>query len=325
MKKNNEIPDEHLHEHEHEHSHSHEHEHSHSHAHSHVHTHSADGNILTAFFLNLFFVGVEAVGGLFTNSFAILSDAFHDLGDCVAIGCAYVLEKFSKKKPDEKYTYGYRRYTLVSAIITSVVLVAGSVIVITGSVERLAEPRTINGLGMLIIAVLGVVINGAAVLRTHKGTGANEKAISLHMLEDVLGWIAVLVGSVFIYAFKWYFVDAVLSFGIAVFLLVESFKNLKEVFGILLEKAPSDFSAEEYKSKISAIDGAGEVHHLHVWSLDGEKLMATLHVRLCEDADMETYKRVKQEVEHISEEEGIEHLTVQIDVANCPCDGACGI
>ena len=150
----------------------------------------------------MFFVVVEIVGGVLTNSFAILSDAIHDLGDCIAIGCAYILEKVSEKAPDEKYTYGYRRYTLVSAIITSLILVGGSIFVIFGSVERLGEPREIHGLGMLIIAVLGVIINGVAVLRTHKGKGANEKAISLHMLADVLGWVAVLIGSIFIYAFK---------------------------------------------------------------------------------------------------------------------------
>ena len=197
--------------------------HSHSHSLSHSYSgseHMKTKNILTAFFLNLFFVVVEIVGGILTNSFAILSDAIHDLGDCAAIGCAYILEKVSEKAPDEKYTYGYRRYTLVSAIITSVILVGGSVFVIFGAVERLSEPREIHGLGMLIIAVLGVIINGAAVLRTHKGKGANEKAKSLHMLEDALGWVAVLIGSIFIYAFKWYFVDSVLSFAIAVFLLV---------------------------------------------------------------------------------------------------------
>lgn len=325
MKNNNEDIHEELHEHSHSHEHSHEHSHSHGHSHSHIHTHSADGNILTAFFLNLFFVVVEAVGGLLTNSFAILSDSVHDLGDCAAIGCAYVLEKISKKAPDEKYTYGYRRYTLVSAIITSVVLVFGSAVVIFGSVERLKNPREIHGLGMLIIAVLGVIINGAAVLRTHKGTGANEKAISLHMLEDVLGWVAVLVGSVFIYTLKWYFVDGLLSLVIAVFLLIESVKNLKEVFGILLEKTPEDFSVEEYKNRLSEVDGAEEIHHLHIWSLDGEKMLATLHIKIPETADLETYKHVKKHIEQVSTEMGIEHLTLQIDIGECPCEGSCGI
>lgn len=307
-------------------NHSHSHSHSHSYSHNHIHHHhNAGKNILTAFFLNLFFVVVEIVGGVLTNSFAILSDAIHDLGDCAAIGCAYILEKVSEKAPDEKYTYGYRRYTLVSAIITSVILVGGSVFVIFGAVERLSEPREIHGLGMLIIAVLGVIINGAAVLRTHKGKGANEKAISLHMLEDVLGWVAVLIGSIFIYAFKWYFVDSILSFAIAVFLLVESAKNLKDVFGILLEKTPRDFPVDEYKQKLSQIDGADEIHHLHIWSLDGEKLMATLHVKLREDADLNIYKKVKSQVENISHEAGIEHLTVQIDVEECCDNGGCGI
>ena len=257
---------------------------------------------------------VEIVGGIFTNSFAILSDAFHDLGDCAAIGCAYILEKISKKEPDEQYTYGYRRYTLISAIITSIILVCGSVIVILGSVKRFNNPEEINGLGMLIIAVLGVVINGVAVLRTRDGKGANEKAISLHLLEDVLGWAAVLVGSVFIYAFKWHFVDGVLSLGIAVFMLVESIKNLKNIFSILLEKVPSGFSVSEFKEQLSVVEGSEEINHIHIWSLDGEELIATIHVQLSEGADFDVYKSVKSQVEQISREAGIRHLTVQIDV-----------
>ncbi len=304
------------------HSHSH---HTKKHTHHHHHDHSAEKNILTAFFLNLFFVIVEIVGGILTNSFAILSDAIHDLGDCAAIGCAYFLEKFSRKAADEKYTYGYRRYSLVSAIITSLILVGGSFFVIFGSVERLGNPREIHGLGMLVVAVLGVIINGAAVLRMRKGKGANEKTISLHMLEDVLGWVAVLAGSVLIYAFEWYFIDGILSLCIAVFLLAESVKNIKEVFGILLQKVPEEFSVETYRQKLSEIEGAQEIYHLHIWSLDGEKLTATLHVRLSDGADMKKYSIVKSQIEKISYEAGIEHLTVQLDVGECCDNNSCGI
>jgi cobalt-zinc-cadmium efflux system protein len=158
--------------------HSH-HNHNHHFHHHHSHQHSADENILVAFFLNLFFVFVELAGGFLTNSFAILSDAVHDFGDCVAIGFAYLMEKYSNKTPDEKYTYGYRRYSLLSAIITSLILVIGSIFILIGSVTRFNEQGEISGLGMLIIAVFGVVVNGIAVVKTRKGTGVNERAISL--------------------------------------------------------------------------------------------------------------------------------------------------
>ena len=309
-----------------EHNHN-NHSHTHHHSHGHHHSYGSDKKILTAFFLNLFFVFVEIFGGFFTNSFAILSDAIHDLGDCVAIGFAYVMEKLSKKAPDEKYTYGYRRYSLLSAIATSLLLVVSSVFVVCGAIIRLGEPQEIKAGIMLVVAVFGVIINGAAVIITRKGTGVNERAVSLHMLEDVLGWVAVLAGSALIYAFKWYFIDGILSLCIAVFLLIHSVINIKDVFAILLEKSPEGFDVQDYKDKISSIEGVENVHHLHIWSLDGERIMATLHVRLKEKNDIASYARIKATVEKISEEAGIEHLTVQIDVnskIDNNCEDCCG-
>lgn len=299
--------------------------HSHHGGHHHHHTHGADENILVAFFLNLFFVVVEIVGGFLTNSFAVLSDAVHDFGDCVAIGFAYLMEKFSNKEPDEKYTYGYRRYSLLSAIITSLILVVGSIFVIVGSVGRISEPRQVQGLGMVIIAVFGVVVNGVAVIKTHKGTGANEKAISLHLLEDVLGWIAVLAGSLLIYLFKWYFIDGLLSVLIAGFLLFESTKNIKEIFTILLEKTPENVDVKSFRETVEKIEGVSNTHHLHIWSLDGEKTVATLHIKLEKNADMRIYENVKKQVEQVSKLYGIEHLTVQMDLSDEGCCNPCDL
>lgn len=294
------------------------------HKHSHIHkshkdfsAHDAEKGIKTAFFLNTIFVLIEFFGGIFTNSFAVISDAIHDFGDCIAIACAWFFERRSKKKPDNKYTYGYRRYSLVSAAITSLILVCGSAVVIFGAVERFKEPAEVHGLGMLMLAVLGIVINGAAVIKTSKGKGANEKAIKLHLLEDVLSWVAVLAGGFFVYFLKWNFVDIVISLIIAVYLLVQSIINLVEVFEILLEKVPEDFSVEDYKNALSGLEGVRDIHHLHVWTFEGEKIMATVHVRIPADADMEFYKEVKKRIEKLSWELGIDHLTVQLDVDKC--------
>lgn len=293
------------------------------HHHHHHHTHSADENILVAFFLNLFFVFVEIAGAFFTNSFAILSDAVHDFGDCIAIGFAYIMEKFSNKAPDEKYTYGYRRYSLVSAVITSLILVVGSVFVIVGSVGRIAQPKEVHGLGMVVIAVFGVVINGAAVIKTRSGTGVNEKAISLHLLEDVLGWIAVLLGSALIFFFKWYFIDGVLSVLIAVVLIVESSKTIKDIFAVFLEKTPEGIDVKRLKKELEEIEGVENTHHIHVWSLDGEKNMATMHLKAKGSINPENYERVKLQAKKICRKHGIHHLTVQIDFCGEACQGEC--
>lgn len=308
-----------------EHSVSHNHDHNHSHHHHHHHSHGADENILVAFFLNLFFVFVEIIGGLLTNSFAILSDAVHDCGDCAAIGFAYFMERYSNKAPDEKYTYGYRRYSLLSAIITSVILIFGSVLIIVGAIKRFSEPKEIQGLGMVLIAVFGVVINGIAVVKTHKGTGVNERAISLHLLEDVLGWIAVLIGSLFVYFFKWYFIDGLLSVLIAGFLLFESTRNIKDIFTILLEKTPDNIDVASFRAEVEKIEGVKDMHHLHIWSLDGEKTMATVHIKLCENSNLDELEKVKTRVEALAREFFIEHITIQIDTNSKQCCDHCDL
>ena len=308
-----------------EHSVSHNHDHNHSHHHHHHHSHGADENILVAFFLNLFFVFVEVIGGLLTNSFAILSDAVHDCGDCAAIGFAYFMERFSNKAPDEKYTYGYRRYSLLSAIITSVILIFGSVLIIVGAIKRFSEPKEIQGLGMVLIAVFGVVINGIAVAKTHKGAGVNERAISLHLLEDVLGWIAVLIGSLFVYFFKWYFIDGLLSVLIAGFLLFESTRNIKDIFTILLEKTPDNIDVASFRAEVEKIEGVKDMHHLHIWSLDGEKTMATVHIKLCENSNLDELEKVKTRVEALATEFFIEHITIQIDTNSKQCCDHCDL
>lgn len=296
----------------------------HKHTHTHIYKsqrdfskHDAEKGIKTAFFLNTIFVFVEFFGGLFTNSFAVISDAVHDFGDCIAIACAWFFERRSKKKPDDKYTYGYRRYSLVSAAITSLILVCGSAVVIFGAVERFKEPAEVHGLGMLLLAVLGIIINGVAVIKTSKGKGANEKAIKLHLLEDVLSWVTVLVGGFFVYFLKWNFVDIIISLVIAVYLLVQSIIDLVEVFEILLEKVPEDFSVADYKDALSELPGVSDIHHLHVWTFEGEKIMATVHVRIPESADMQIYKEIKKSIEKLSWELGVDHLTVQLDVDEC--------
>lgn len=306
------------------HLHSHPH-HSHSH-HTHHHSHSSsEKNISTAFFLNLFFVFIEIAGGIITNSFAIISDAIHDLGDCGAIGLAFFFEKFSQKKLDKKYTYGYKRYSLLSAIITSLILVIGSVAIIFGSIQRFKNPEEIKSLPMLIIAVFGVLINGIAAFKTSHGSGANEKAINLHMLEDVFGWIAVLIGSIFIHLFQWYFIDTLLSIVISAFLLFHSAKNILYTVSILLEKTPYDFNFEDYEAEISKLPGVENVHHIHVWSLDDETILATIHITLSKDFFPEKYSEVQKSVIEASKKLGINHITLQIDIENSCCDTSCEI
>ncbi|MBE6795585.1 MAG: cation transporter [Ruminococcaceae bacterium] len=296
-----------------------------NHSHHHHHSHSSQKNIGTAFFLNLLFVFVELAGGYLTGSFAILSDAIHDFGDCATIGLAWILEKISHKKADEKYTYGYKRYSLISGLMTSAVLVAGSVGVIIGSVMNFFEIREINGIGMLLISVFGVAINGFAAHKTSHGNGAGEKAINLHLLEDVLGWLAVFVGSIFVYFLNWCFIDSLLSLIIAAFILWNAVKNVIDVLCVMLEKTPVGFSVEEYRKALTAVEGVVDVHHIHIWSLDGEKNLATVHITPEKSIEIPHLNDIKKEVIDVSKKRGIEHITIEFDFAEGEDSGNCGI
>lgn len=292
-----------------------------SHNHSHQHSHGGTGNIRLAFFLNLVFAIIELVGGLFTNSVAILSDALHDFGDSISLGIAWYLQKFSEKKRDKFYSYGYKRFSLLGAIFISVILLVGSIFVIKESFERILEPQTPNAQGMFILAILGVVVNGIAVLRLNKGSSVNEKAVSLHMMEDVLGWIAVLVVSIVMMFVDFPILDPLLSIGISIWILTNVYRNLKETFHILLQYVPQDVDIKGLEEKIKSIDGVLSLHDIHLWTLDGEENILTLHVVLAVDTSIEKETTIKGEVRQLCGDSGIQHVTIEFE----RCGEDCGL
>ena len=186
-------------------------------------------NIFIAFILNLAFSVFEFIGGVFTGSVAIISDAIHDIGDATSIGVAFFLEKKSKRQPDKKYTYGYARYSVIGSVLTTLILLFGSVMVIYNAVLRIINPTEINYNGMIIFAIVGVCVNFGAALLTRDGDSLNQKAVNLHMLEDVLGWIVVLIGAIVMRFTKFYIIDPLMSIGVAIFILINALKNLKDV------------------------------------------------------------------------------------------------
>lgn len=265
-------------------------------------------NILIAFLLNLAFSIFEFFGGVITGSVAIMSDAVHDLGDAVSIGISYVLERLSKKKPDEVYTYGYARYSVVGSVITTIILLLGSIMVIFGAVKRLFMPGAINYDGMIIFAVIGVMVNFAAAWFTKDGDSLNQKAVNLHMLEDVLGWIVVLIGAIVMRFTDIRVIDPLLCIGVAVFILIQALKNLSQVLDIFLEKMPKGISIQEIKEHVLEIDGVEDVHHIHIRSMNGQDRYATMHIVTA--ADSFTIKNlVRQELA----EHGICHATLELE------------
>ena len=265
-------------------------------------------NILIAFILNLTFSIFEFFGGIFTGSVAIISDAIHDIGDAASIGISYFLEKKSKKQPDEKYTYGYARYSVIGSVITTLILLFGSVMVIYNAIGRIIEPIQIHYNGMIIFAIFGVCVNFCAAIFTRGEGSLNQKAVNLHMLEDVLGWAVVLIGAVVMRFTDFTLIDPLMSIGISVFIFVNAFKNLKKALDLFFVKTPHNVDVNEIKEHILKINGILDVHHIHLWSMDGQNNYATMHIVTNSDPQ-EIKKLIREELQ----EHGIGHTTLELE------------
>ena len=272
-------------------------------------------NILIAFLLNMAFSIFELIGGIFTNSVAIISDAVHDFGDSISIGISYILEKKSKKKPDSKYTFGYTRYSILGAFITNTILITGSVLVIVNAIQRIINPVEINHDGMIIFAIFGVIVNFLAAYFTKEGDSLNQKAVNLHMLEDVLGWAVVLIGAIVIKFTKINLIDAIMSIGVAIFILIHALKSFKSIIDLFLEKIPNGIEIDEIKEHLLEIENVKDVHHVHVWSMDGFNNYATMHVV----TDLKDTNELKHKIKEELREHKISHTTIEIEEQGQEC------
>ena len=271
-------------------------------------------NILIAFILNILFALFELFGGILTNSISIISDSIHDIGDAISIGISYILEKISKKEPDDVYTYGYTRYSVIGAVITTTILLVGSIFIIINAIKRIINPVTINYDGMILFALFGVLINFLAVYFTRNGITLNQKAVNLHMLEDVLGWIIVLVGAILIKVTSIFIIDSIMSILVAIFILVNSLKNLKEILDLFLEKIPNNISINEVKEHLLKINDIKDIHHIHIWSIDGINNYATMHVVV-----LKNNSKVKEKIREVLVSHGINHVTIEIEKIDERC------
>lgn len=275
----------------------------------------SEKNILVAFLLNLSFSVFELFGGLFTNSVAIMSDAIHDIGDAASIGISYFLEKKSKKHPDKTHTFGYLRYSVVGSVITTVILLVGSLFVVINAVSRLLTPQDIHYNGMLFFAVIGLAVNAVATYFTRDGDSLNQKAVNLHMFEDVLGWAVVLIGAVVMRFTAWKWIDPVLSIGVAIYIFIHAFSHLKEALDLFLVKAPHGMDIDDIAHHVKEIDGVLDVHHVHAWSMDGNLHYATMHV-----VTNREHAAIKKAVKEALHHHGIVHATLELENEHEHCE-----
>ena len=282
-------------------------------AHSHSHEDATITDIRIAFFLNLFFTIIEIIGGLLTNSVAILSDALHDLGDSFSLGVAWYLERYSAKGPTAKYSYGYRRFSLLGAVVTSLVLIIGSLFIWTEAIGRISDPQSPHGPGMVILAILGVAVNGFAAFRLRGSRSLNAQTVAWHLLEDVLGWIAVLVVGVVLIFVDLPVLDPILSILLTLYILYHVVGNLRKTLRIFLQAAPEEIDITGLVQQLVSIDGVKSEHHTHVWSLDGEHHVLTTHLVVDETIDRAQARNIKQQARSLVAQSNFEHVTVELE------------
>ena len=289
------------------------------HNHSHSHSHGKDDRIGWAFFLNVTFTIIEFIGGWLANSTAIMADAVHDLGDSLSIGFAWILSRFSNKKASDKYSYGYRRLSLFGALVNCIVLVIGSIWVLYEAIPRLSDPEMPVVEGMLGLALLGVAVNGYAVFKLKAGETLNEKVLTWHLLEDVLGWVAVLIVSIVLLFVELPILDPLLSIGFTLFILFNVFKNLKSTLILFLQAAPDEETQDKIRRSLTQLPEVNGIHHIHFWSLDGESHVLTAHLELVDKFDVNELIRLKEQVAKELSSYNLSHTTIEFEFPDEDC------
>lgn len=299
--------------------HHHHHDHDHDHDHHHHHDHHTS-NIKLAFGLNLCFTLIELVGGVLTNSTAILADAIHDLGDTLALGLSVWMERVAKKGRDPKFSFGYRRFSLLSALINGIVLLVGAALVLREAIPRIWAPEAVHVEGMFWLAILGVAINGFAALRLSSGHSMNEKMLTWHLLEDVLGWVAVLILSIILSFWDLPMLDPLFSIVFTSWIAWNVVKQLKQTLMIFLQSVPQNVDADHLCTQLRGIEHVDDVHDLHIWSLDGSNHVLTAHIVLNKPLECEAQAHVKNLVRRLLKENGIHHATLEIEQSAEDCE-----
>ena len=296
--------------------HTHEHNHSHS-------TNNTLGNIKLAFFLNVIFAVFEFIGGLYINSVAVLSDSLHDLGDSISLGLSWYFERLSHRNRNGKYSYGFRRFSLLGAVVNAVILIIGSFFVVREAVLRINDPVQANAQGMVVFAIIGVLVNGFAAFRMQQGKNMNAKMLTWHLLEDVLGWIAVLIASIVMIYLDIPILDPILSIGLSVFVLYNVVATLHSTIALFLQAVPAEVDIDEIERRIKRLDKVEGIHHTHVWSLDGEENVLTTHIVLIEGSKSPEIREIKKAIREIAREFHCEHTTVEFEYQKEDCSMPC--
>ena len=273
---------------------------------------SSKTSIWLAFFLNLSYAIVEFIAGGIFGSNAVLADSVHDLGDAIAIGISAFLETISNREEDNRYTLGYKRFSLLGALVTSIILMIGSLLVILENVTKILNPQPVNDEGILWLGIIAITINVLASLVVGKGKTKNESILSLHFLEDTLGWLAVILMAIVLRFTDWYILDPLLSLVISFFILSKALPRFWSTLKIFLDAVPEGLDIEQVKNGLERLDNVASLNQLNLWTMDGLEKNAIIHLCL---EDWEQMTETKNQVRQLLEERGIQNITIEVDTS----------
>ncbi len=277
-----------------------------------THHHKKAGqNLAFVFFMNLTFNIIVILGGLATNSMAILSDCIHDLSDTISIALAWYLERIAQKESTYKYSYGYQRFSILGAVIISIFVIVMAFVILSEAISRLFSPEGVDAQGMFIIAIIGLIFKSISVYRLHRGETFNEKAIFFHQMGDIFEWITILILSIVLMFWKGaQYLDQFISIGIAVWLIFNLGRNLIKSVQVLLQKTPDSFDVDEFKTLINNIEGVVAIEDFHVWSLDGIDSVLTIKVVI---DNWNNQEEIKKEIYDFASKYHIIDITIEFD------------
>jgi cobalt-zinc-cadmium efflux system protein len=300
------------------------HHHHHGH-HHHGHHHGGSiKNLKIALALNFGFSLVEIAGGIWTGSVAAMADAVHDFGDAMAIALALVLEKLAGRRGNARWSYGYRRLSLLSALVTAALLLVASAFIVAQAIPRLFQPQQPKVGGMIAMALLGIAVNGFAALKLLRGKTMNERVVSWHLLEDVFGWVTVLVGALVMSLVDAPIIDPILSIIFSLFIVWNVLRTMRETAGLFLQASPQGVDMKALRSRLAVLPGVVSTHDAHLWSLDGESHVLTLHVVVRDGTTVAAMAALKAKIRDVAAELGRVHVTVEIESETEACpDVAC--
>ena len=268
--------------------------------------------VWVAFFLNLTYAIVEFIAGGIFGSSAVLADSVHDLGDAIAIGISAFLETISNREEDNQYTLGYKRFSLLGALVTAIILMTGSVLVILENVTKILNPQPVNDEGILWLGIIAITINVLASLVVGKGKTKNESILSLHFLEDTLGWLAVILMAIVLRFTDWYILDPLLSLVISFFILSKALPRFWSTLKIFLDAVPEGLDIEQVKNGLERLDNVASLNQLNLWTMDGLEKNAIVHLCL---EDWEQMTETKNQVRQLLEERGVQNITIEVDTS----------